>query len=191
MQRAGMRECPACGTRDPEAAWTDDGLTCLECGHVVTQAEQEASMPDKQPLVDRVRAEYERRRLERQLRGEEAPPVTRPGDPPLITRPHDWPVDGEEWHGVTPRMLLTPHERDPVVFIPREQQEALLFASLDGVRLGEWDKRIVRWLAGLDGSTVLPLVAMIRRSRAVGGGEGWAAALEQEGGEAPRTTPPD
>jgi hypothetical protein len=113
------------------------------------------------------------------------------GDPPLVTRPHDWPGDGEEWRGVTPRMLLTPHERDPVVFIPREQQEALLFASLDGVRLGEWDKRIVRWLAGLDGSTVLPLVAMIRRSRAVGGGEGWAAALEQEGGEAPRTTPPD
>jgi hypothetical protein len=56
-------------------------------------------MPDREPLVDRVRAEYERRRQERedrtrrQLAGEEAPPVTRPGDPPLVTRPHDWPGD--------------------------------------------------------------------------------------------------
>ena len=34
-------------------------------------------MPDREPLLDRVR---------RQLAGEEAPPVTRPGDPPLVTR---------------------------------------------------------------------------------------------------------
>jgi hypothetical protein len=46
-------------------------------------------MPDRDPLLDRVR---------RQLAGEEAPPVTRPGDqrlvagqPGLVTRPYDWP----------------------------------------------------------------------------------------------------
>ena len=45
-------------------------------------------MPGREPLLDRVR---------RQLAGEEAPPVTRAGGPPLVagrpglvTRPHDW-----------------------------------------------------------------------------------------------------
>jgi Zn ribbon nucleic-acid-binding protein len=55
MKRAGMRECPACGTPDPEAAWTDDGLTCLECGHIVTAAEQEAGLASQvggEPVED-------------------------------------------------------------------------------------------------------------------------------------------
>jgi hypothetical protein len=128
-------------------------------------------MPDKEPLLDRARQRMARDNpASGQAARDFAELASERPDPAV------WPS------GITPRMLITPHERDPVVFIPREQQEALLFASLDGVRLGEWDKRIVRWLAGLDGSTVLPLVAMIRRSRAVGGGEGWAAALEQDGG---------
>jgi hypothetical protein len=36
-------------------------------------------LEDKEPLVDRVRAEYDRRRQER--------------NPPLVTRPHDWPKE--------------------------------------------------------------------------------------------------
>ena len=54
-------------------------------------------MPDKEPLLDRIA------RTRRQLRGEEAPPVTRAGDPPLITRPHDWP--DEQPRGIDPTSM--------------------------------------------------------------------------------------
>jgi len=56
-------------------------------------------MPDREPLVDRVRAEYERRRQERDaaslaanLAADEEEAANLPPDPhpPLLTRPHDW-----------------------------------------------------------------------------------------------------
>ena len=59
-----------------------------------------------------------------------------------------------------------PLESDPGGFMPQEERAAFLAGVLDGVELGEWDLRVVRWLAGLDTSTLVTVASWIARSRA-------------------------
>lgn len=48
-----------------------------------------------------------------------------------------------------------------------ENREAIA-GALVGVELGAWDERIVAWLAGWDGPTVVPVVSWLWRVRRVG-----------------------
>jgi hypothetical protein len=59
-----------------------------------------------------------------------------------------------------------PLESDPGGFVPGEERSALLAGVLDGVELGAWDRRVARWLAELDTSTLLTVASWIARSRA-------------------------
>ena len=59
-----------------------------------------------------------------------------------------------------------PLESDPGGFVPEAVRLAVLAGVLDGVELGEWDLRVVRWLAGLDTSTLVTVASWIARSRA-------------------------
>ncbi|MGH3754144.1 MAG: hypothetical protein ACRDRP_15905 [Pseudonocardiaceae bacterium] len=58
---------------------------------------------------------------------------------------------------------------------PVEERRAALLAALDGVVLGVYDDRIVRWLAGWDVPVVAALVSLLCRARHTaahrGGGE--------------------
>ncbi len=47
---------------------------------------------------------------------------------------------------------------------PKERRAALL-AALDGVQLGAYDERIVRWLAGWEVPTVATVVSLLWRAR--------------------------
>jgi hypothetical protein len=91
------------------------------------------------------------------------------------------------------RELLAPLDREPVSvhapFLsypggqyrhedPRERQAALL-AVLDGVQLGAYDERILRWLAGWEVPTVATVVSLLWRARQ-------AAAQDRRGGGKPR-----
>jgi len=64
-----------------------------------------------------------------------------------------------------------PLESDPGGFLPREERTALLAGVLDGVGLGVWDRRVARWLVGLDTSTLVTVASWIARSRAAGQSE--------------------
>ena len=55
---------------------------------------------------------------------------------------------------------------DPGGFWPQEEGSAVLAGVLDGVELGAWDRRVARWLAELDTSTLLTVASWIARSRA-------------------------
>ena len=50
----------------------------------------------------------------------------------------------------------------------RAGQEEILRAVLAGVELGEWDRRIVAWMAGWDTCTVLTVASWIGRAREAG-----------------------
>ncbi len=50
------------------------------------------------------------------------------------------------------------HER------PEERQTALL-AALEGVELGAYDRRVVRWLAGWDVPTAATVISLLWRAR--------------------------
>jgi hypothetical protein len=43
-----------------------------------------------------------------------------------------------------------PLESGPGGFLPGEERLAVLAGALDGVELGAWDRRVVRWLTELD-----------------------------------------
>lgn len=47
-------------------------------------------------------------------------------------------------------------------------REAALLEALDGLELGEHDRRIVRWLSGWEPSTVAAVVSWIYRARQAG-----------------------
>lgn len=64
-----------------------------------------------------------------------------------------------------PRIPTGPIQRDPGGFLPEPEQEAMLLEVLEGVILGPYDHRIIKWLAGLDASTVLPIASLIVRAR--------------------------
>ena len=61
-----------------------------------------------------------------------------------------------------------PLESDPGGFVPQAERAAILAGVLDGVELGAWDRRVARWLAGLDTSTLVTVASWIARSRAAG-----------------------
>jgi hypothetical protein len=61
-----------------------------------------------------------------------------------------------------------PLEADPGGFLPQAERAALLAGVLGGVELGAWDRRVARWLTGLDTSTVVTVASWIARSRAAG-----------------------
>lgn len=66
----------------------------------------------------------------------------------------------------SPNSLTPPHtDYDPAG--PTEYRSALLQA-LDGIELGEYDRRIVDWLAGWDTSVVAVVVSLLHRVRAAG-----------------------
>ena len=58
-----------------------------------------------------------------------------------------------------------PLESDPGGFVPQEERAVILAGALDGVELGTWDRRIARWLTGLDTSTLVTVASWIARSR--------------------------
>jgi hypothetical protein len=61
-----------------------------------------------------------------------------------------------------------PLESGPGGFLPGEERLAVLAGALDGVELGAWDRRVVRWLAGLDTPTLVTVASWIARARAAG-----------------------
>jgi len=61
-----------------------------------------------------------------------------------------------------------PLESDPGGFLPGEERLAVLAGVLDGVELGAWDRRVVRWMTELDTSTLVTVASWIARSRAAG-----------------------
>ena len=69
-----------------------------------------------------------------------------------------------------PRVPAGPLESAPGGFVPGEDRLAFLADVLDGVDLGAWDLRVVRWLSGLDTSTALTVASWIARAREAGQG---------------------
>ena len=61
-----------------------------------------------------------------------------------------------------------PLESDPGGFWPQEDRLAVLADVLDGVELGAWDRRVVRWLTELDTPALVTVASWIARSRAAG-----------------------
>jgi hypothetical protein len=61
-----------------------------------------------------------------------------------------------------------PLESDPGGFLAQEERAVLLAEVLGGVDLGAWDRRVARWLAELDTSTLVTVASWIARARAAG-----------------------
>ena len=72
-----------------------------------------------------------------------------------------------------PLTLRPPHH--PYDHCPPEHMSSLcraeLLEVLEGVELGEYDRRIVDWLAGWDTATVATVVSLLHRVRAAGAGD--------------------
>lgn len=65
-----------------------------------------------------------------------------------------------------PGVPAGPLRAAPAGFVPRDEREQILEAVLAGVGMGEYDRRIVAWMAGLDTSTLLTIASWIVRARA-------------------------
>ena len=65
-------------------------------------------------------------------------------------------------------MPAGPLESGPGGFLPGEERLAVLAGALDGVELGAWDRRVVRWLTELDTPTLVTVASWIARARAAG-----------------------
>ena len=65
-------------------------------------------------------------------------------------------------------MPAGPLESDPGGFVPQAERAAILAGVLDGMELGAWDRKVARWLAELDTSTLVTVASRIARSRAAG-----------------------
>jgi hypothetical protein len=61
-----------------------------------------------------------------------------------------------------------PLESAPGGFVPEAERAVLLAGVLSGVEMGEWDRRVADWLAGLDTSTALTIASWIARTREAG-----------------------
>ena len=61
-----------------------------------------------------------------------------------------------------------PLDADPGGFVPGAERLAVLAGVLDGVVLGARDRRVARWLAGLDTATALAIASWIARAREAG-----------------------
>ena len=58
-----------------------------------------------------------------------------------------------------------PIDHAPWVCCCFSESRAAIVEALVGVELGAWDERIVAWLAGWDGPTVVPVVSWLWRVR--------------------------
>jgi hypothetical protein len=63
-----------------------------------------------------------------------------------------------------------PLEAGPGGFLLDGERLAVLAGVLDGVELGDWDRRVAGWLTGLDTSTLLTVASWIARAREAGPG---------------------
>ena len=61
-----------------------------------------------------------------------------------------------------------PLESAPGGFVPEPERAVILAGVLAGLELGDWDRRVAGWLAGLDTATALTIASWIERSRARG-----------------------
>ena len=59
-------------------------------------------------------------------------------------------------------------ESAPGGFVPEIVRAEVLAGVLAGVELGDWDRRVVGWLAGLDTATALTVASWIARAREAG-----------------------
>lgn len=59
-----------------------------------------------------------------------------------------------------------PIHTPPTGFRPDDEQFAALLAPLDGIELGAYDARILRWLSGWDWSTAATVASLLHRARA-------------------------
>lgn len=66
------------------------------------------------------------------------------------------------------RVPVGPVQVAPGGFVAMVEQRRILAGVLAGVELGEWDERIVDWLAGWDACTVLTVASWIVRARESG-----------------------
>lgn len=67
---------------------------------------------------------------------------------------------------VSSRVPNGPVQVAPVGFVATGELERILAEVLVGVELGDWDQRMVRWMAGWDAATVLTIASWISRARA-------------------------
>ena len=66
---------------------------------------------------------------------------------------------------------LGPLDREPPSILPypsRDDREAWIRQALAGVELGDYDQRIIAWLAGSDVATVGTVVSWLHRVRQAG-----------------------
>ena len=68
------------------------------------------------------------------------------------------------WPGVP----AGPLESAPGGFVPEAERAVILAGVLAGIELGDWDRRVACWLAGLDTATTLTIASWIERSRGRG-----------------------
>jgi hypothetical protein len=84
------------------------------------------------------------------------------------TRPDLGPLDSE------PKAVRAPFDvRRPLIHNPdasRADRAAAIHEALAGVELGDYDERMIAWLAGWDVATVGGVVSLLDRVRAAGGG---------------------
>jgi hypothetical protein len=64
-----------------------------------------------------------------------------------------------------PKSLFPPYDR--YTDVNEAAQKAALEDALRGIELGEFDERILRWLAGWDTSTVATVISWIARAKQV------------------------
>lgn len=63
---------------------------------------------------------------------------------------------------------LEPVQVSPSGCKPSDEQAQDLLAALRGVEIGDYDRRIVQWLAGWDAAVVETVVSLIYRARQAG-----------------------
>ncbi|GAB2818678.1 hypothetical protein [Lentzea nigeriaca] len=63
---------------------------------------------------------------------------------------------------------LKPVQVSPSGCKPADEQAQDLLQALRGVELGDYDRRIVQWLAGWDAAVVETVVSLIYRARQAG-----------------------
>ena len=67
-----------------------------------------------------------------------------------------------------PGLPAGPLQSAPGGFVPGPERAVILAGVLAGLELGDWDRRVAGWLAGLDTATALTIASWIERSRARG-----------------------
>ena len=69
---------------------------------------------------------------------------------------------------VRPGLPAAALESAPGGFVSEAGRSVVLAEVLGGVELGAWDRRVARWLAGLDTAMALTVASWIARAREAG-----------------------